>query len=129
MPHRIKREPGDPDQEADTTYVYSRAEDRSFWAWTAALLEKYKLLFWLVGFLAIGAGFGFRTPQQAFSEIHAEIDSIKLHEKVAVTEREAVERKLDILLRLRCYEVIERKMTQQALLAGLDCNKILQGIQ
>lgn len=125
MPHR-KIEQSE-DGEGDTTYVYSRAEDRSFFAWTSALLEKYKLLLWAIGFLLLGAGFGFRTPQQVFSEINAEIDTLKLHEKHAEVERQALDDKIDVLLKLRCYEVILNKMEQQALLAGLNCGKILRG--
>jgi hypothetical protein len=128
MPHRIKREPAEG-EEGDTTYVYSRAEDRSFWAWTAALAEKYKVLIWMGGILLIGAGFGFRTPQQVFGEINAEIDTLKTHEKRAETERHKLENKIDILLKLRCYEVIERKLEQQALLVGLNCDRVLQGEQ
>lgn len=116
-----------PGKEEDTTYVYTRAEDRSFWMRSAAWAEKYKILFWAGFLLVTAAGFGFKTPQQVFSEIHAEIDTLKIHEVVAAREREKLERKIDILLRLRCYEIQEKRMTTQALLVGLDCEKILRG--
>lgn len=124
MPHR-KVEP--TEEGADTTYVYSRSEDRSFWAWTAAVLEKYKLLLWGIFFLVGAAGFGFRTPQQVFGEIHAEIDTLKMHERAAEVERRALDNKIDILLKLRCYELEQNKQEGQAMLAGLNCGKILRG--
>lgn len=128
MATRVRKEHHGPEDE-DTTYVYSRAEDRSFWMRSAAWIEKYKLLFWLVGVTALAAGFGFRTPQQAFGEIHAEIDSLKAHERIAVAERNTTNEKLDALIKLRCLEVTRTHLEWEAQLAGLNCENIIRGVR
>ena len=128
MATRVKKEHHHSDEE-DTTYVYSRAEDRSFWMRSAAFLDKYRALFWFVGGIAIAAGFGFRTPQQSFNEIHAEIDSLKTRERLSVAERTNINNKLDALIKLRCYEVTRTHLEWEARLAGLKCEDIIQGVR
>lgn len=126
MATRARRE-HHTDEHEDSTYVYSRAEDRSFWMRSAAFLDKYRALFWLVGGIAVAAGFGFRTPQQAFSEIHAEIDSLKSRERVATQQRTTTDAKLDALIKLRCLEVTRTHLEWEARLAGLNCADIIGG--
>jgi len=116
----MRREPHHPDEE-DTTYVYSRAEDRSVWTRWSTTLEKYKPIVWLIGMFLIAAGFGFHTPKQAFDEIHQEIDTLKVHERVGAIERTTLDNKLDALIKLRCIEIFENHHEQQAVLAGLNC--------
>lgn len=120
MPHRIKREPEGPGEE-DTTYVYSRIEDRSFWARTSAALEKYKLLAWIIVTIIVAAGYGFKTPGQTFDLIHSQIDTLQLHERAAVAERGALVNKIDALIRLECVRAAREHIEQDAILVGLDC--------
>lgn len=105
----------------DTTYVYSRTEDRSFWARTSAFVEKYKVLFWAGFLLASAAGFGFRTPQQVFGEIHSQIDSLQVQVKQAKTERTTLENKIDALIKLECVRIQREHLETEADLAGIDC--------
>jgi hypothetical protein len=108
-------------REEDTTYVYSRAEDRSFWARTSATIDKYKLIWWAVGAFVVSAGFGFRTPVQALGEIHAEIDTLQSQQQVGKRERTLLEQKIDALLRLECVKARKENRLDEVVLAGINC--------
>lgn len=105
----------------DTTYVFSRAEDRSLWWRLSVFLDKYKPLVWALVLIATAAGFGFKTPMQTFSGIHKRLEKLEARDSVAQLDQKRVERKLDALINLGCFELSEKHLLAQAQLAGLTC--------
>jgi len=106
---RKQHEPVDPDDH----YVMSRDEDRSMWAKTAYVMEKYKLLIWIGTVVLVAFGFDFKTPAMAQHGLQAQIDTLR-------PQQRKLEAKLDILLRLQC---MNRGLTdRERQLAGLSCS-------
>lgn len=107
--------------EGDTTYVYTRAEDRSVWMKISCLIDKYKPLVWLIFALALALGFGFKTPAQRDEETKIKIDSLALRTTRLEQYMEATQRNLNTLVRLRCLDV-QTEMSKAATRAsGLNC--------
>lgn len=98
----------------------SRAEDRSFWARSAYYAEKYKILVWFVGLMALALGFDFKLPGQVMHGMQVQIDSLKRQ----IVRIDSVDTKVDALLRLRC---IDRKPEDEGkyLAARINCEQIL----
>lgn len=102
--------------ELDDTYVLSRSEDRSIWIRIAYILEKYKILVWLVGVLLVGLGFDFRTPKAQFDEIKASIQSTR---EELQTQIDSVKRKqsdgfnaraIEFLIRTKCSDMTDKEI-------------------
>ncbi len=115
-----------PDGDPDSTYVFSREEDRSKWARVSLTLDKYKPLVWLAGLLLVAAGFGFKTPSDTFGKIHGRLDTLEIKERKSEGNQFRIENKLDMLVKLRCMEMIESKRDRDMQLVGLDCVDILR---
>lgn len=118
---------GDPDE----TYVFSRTADRSVWARISYLHDKYRPLVWLAGILALAFGFSFKTPGQIFGEIHSRLDSLEKNQtvitNVIAADKLSVEHKIDALIKIQCFDVVNKRLEREAQLAGLDCVTALQG--
>lgn len=111
-----KRRPADE----DTTYVYTRAEDRSTWTHLSYLLDKYRLLVWLIWGVLIAFGFDFKTPAMASKETTAKLDSLRLRMDRQERYMESTQQGLNTLVRLRCLDVsVTSKTLVEA--AGLTC--------
>ena len=118
----------DQDAAGDTRYVMMRAEDRSLWARSAFLLEKYKVLVWIIGILLIAIGFQFKTPSMIVDDLQGQITANKHTEDSVLAPRvNNLDSKIDVLLRLRC---IDKNLTEeQRALVGLNCAGIYKGGQ
>lgn len=112
MPNRIQKD--------DDRYVMSRAEDRSVWIRTAYVLEKYKILVWILICIAIAVGFDFKTPHMVFADLQDQIVANKRFVDSTVVPRiQVTDTKLDVLLKLNC---LNKSLTDaQLALAGLNC--------
>lgn len=115
-----------PDGQPDETYVFSRTSDRSVWMKLSYWRDKYWPLFWAAGLLALAFGFSFKTPGQIFGEIHARLDSLEQRQnvitRIVADDKLHVEYKIDALIKIQCFDVVNKKLEREAQLAGLDCN-------
>lgn len=119
MPVHKGRENVEPDER----YVMSRAEDRSLWIRAAYILEKYKVLVWLIGFTLVAIGFQFKTPGMIVSELQTQITSNKaMVDKIVIPRVDSLQSNITVLLKLQC---IDSKLTpQQRALVGLNCKNL-----
>lgn len=74
----------------DDLYVRSRAGDRSIWSKSSYYLEKYRLLAYLLFSALVALGFGFRTPQTQFAEIHDRFDPTEKTCRISLTHSSTV---------------------------------------
>lgn len=95
----------------------SRAEDRSLWMRSAKALEKYKVLVWAVGILAISAGYGFETPKKSSDQLRAEI----ARQAQRIDSLERLPAAVDALVRIQCVSAKPDALR----LAGIDCERWL----
>lgn len=109
----------------DSTFVMMRAEDRSLLMRLSYYLDKYKPIVWALVIFAASAGYGFKTPAQANTELRVRIDSVAERQKLvldSLSKRvQRVERltvSVEALLRIRCVETNRRTLQ----LAGIDCD-------
>lgn len=111
----------DPD-ERDSTYVYTRTEDRSIWFRLAYYQQKYSVLMLpLVFFLVIGARqWVHDAMKDTTAQLQTQIDSARRDILRQASQRDSLNRKLDILLRVTC--VSSRASKSDLALAGLNCN-------
>jgi hypothetical protein len=122
--HPKRRGADVPGGDPDTTYVFSRAEDRSPLMRASFLWEKYRLIIYgVLGYL-LASGYEWRTPAQHNSIVRAQIDSLGKMIRVEQQRAAAYERKLDILIRFRCIEIAKDPTT--AALIDLDCDSFLR---
>ena len=133
-------------RDSDRTYYdpeqYGRRRDdvTGVWGRIAAVGMKYNWLVTLFFALMLALGFGFRTPRDAFSEIHKSIDELKatvdynktngsaavdsLRDKLSATEYE----------RAQLKQLIESSITAQCLYypskvsrsSGLPCARLFR---
>lgn len=117
---------GPPQPEPDTTYVFSRSEDRSVLAHIAYLKDKFFIIWAPALALIMAMGFGFKTPAQTTAILQAQIDSTTRKMKELDSVQHRMEQKIDMILKINCLAV---KIPQKDLiLAGLDCSRITLGI-
>lgn len=117
---------GKPKKEEDDRYVMMRAEDRSIWVRSSFILEKYKVLVWIIAGVLLAFGFQFKTPAKIVEELQGQITLNKRQVDSTITPKvNRLEDKLDILLRLSCTN--KSITTEQKDLAGLNCNEVLRG--
>lgn len=121
-----------PGGNPDETYVFSRAEDRSVLMRLSTQMDKYKPLMWGGGLLFLAFGFGFKTPQQTFGAIHQRLDTLEYHQKLIQAaiqlDKQSVEAKIDALIKIQCFDVVNKKLEREAQLAGLNCNAFLSSL-
>ena len=113
-----------PGGEPDTTYVWSRAEDRSPLLRISYLWDKYRIFIYAgVGYL-LASGYQWKTPAQHNAEVKARVDT--LHQMIQTDRVRAteVERKMDVLIRFRCLEISSDPKV--ASLIDLDCDAFLR---
>jgi hypothetical protein len=101
--------------------VHTRATDFSFWVRVGYLLDKYKLLVYLVFMGLIAFGFDFKTPAQNNKLLSMRIDSMAVALRKQDAERAMTNRKLDVLITLACMQQKPRDMQ----LAQVDCTKFI----
>lgn len=114
-------------EDGDGYYVHTRAEDRSFWLRISYILEKYRLLWYILTGVLVSMGFNFKTPAQTTHELSARIDmvsvrvdSISADNRRSVISQDKLDSKLDMLLKFQCLSQAQRDLT----LAGVDCARL-----
>lgn len=107
--------------EGDTTYVMTRAEDRSFWIRAGAFYEKYKLIFILLAGALLALGFDFKTPKQFYADLESKVNEQARQMREAEIDRRELSRKLDVLITFRCLEQTVREMA----IAGVKCTEYI----
>lgn len=99
-----------------------RAEDTSLFGKMTYLRERYFYIWGPACAIIVAAGFGFKTPAQTAENLQKQITSIVTKDSILALDRNSLERKVDILLRINC---ITLKIPAHDLqLLGLDCTKL-----
>lgn len=109
----------------DSTFVMTRAEDRSNWLRISYALDKYKILVWAAMAVLVALGFGFKTPKQAIGEVSTKLDSATkvLNERMDRQQELLLQTQegLNTLVRLRCLDITTSASRVLARAAGLQC--------
>jgi hypothetical protein len=106
--------------------VHTRATDFSFWVRVGYLLDKYKLLVYLVFMALIALGFDFKTPAQNNKMLNTRIDSLVNARRQDAEKAQRIEQKLDILITLKCLEPRTEGSTRDLRLVRLNCDDFVQ---
>jgi hypothetical protein len=124
--HIRRRQEREVTSEDPEFIVHTRAVDHSFWLRVSYLLDKYKLLWWILVAFLISLGFDFRTPASNYKMLSTRIDTVAsrvdsmfAENRKAALSRDKIETKLDVLITFRCLEQNQRDLV----LAGVDCSK------
>lgn len=102
--------------------VHTRAEDRSLMLQVSYFLDKYRPLTWLLGWFLIALGFGFKTPQQNYDELRAEIAVVRSQVQRDSAQKAEMTGMLQVLIRFKCLEVASPRDMQ---LAGVNCARFI----
>lgn len=115
------------EKDGDEYFVHTRSADRSVWLKLSYLIEKYRVLWYIViGFL-VSMGFNFKTPAENYKELSVRIDTVNVRvdsmfaeNRRAAMSREKFDAKIDLLLKFQCLSQSQRDLT----IAGVDCGKL-----
>lgn len=108
------RERQEHEVEGNETYVMTRSADHSVWAKSAAWLERYKLLWYVLVGIGMALGFGFKTPNQYYRELNTRVDELSRTQATQIKQ-------LDVLIKFQCLNQSDRDMS----IAGIDCSKFV----